>query len=295
MIRKLQNEPNVVLATIPQTGHLAKRKTAQVADAACVRLLYTCTVQDEGEAGDGAGRNLDGWAWSGEEWEMAQYVNEKSVSLAGEPASRRMARTGRIILYRLGAIVEICILIGVIVLFNAFPEKVGYYSSAVEPYLFVPLLTSAWMPFVPWLNVWWSLALMLALVKLVYGRWTQVLRLADMCMHLLSITVVAGVLLAGGITGAWGDSAVSVWSWLRPDLLTAGFKAVLALVLVALIVSFFSKLAKHGIAIPVLQWRPDGGGPRVRWIRFFSPSALRLGAVQGKELLKDARSPHDAQ
>ena len=79
---------------------------------------------------------------------MAEYVNGKSESLAGEPASRRIARTGRIALYRLGAGVEICILIGVIVLFNAFPEKVGYYSSAVEPYLFIPLLTPEWLAYI---------------------------------------------------------------------------------------------------------------------------------------------------
>ena len=223
---------------------------------------------------------------------MAEYANAKSESPAGEPASRRMVRTGRIALYRLGAVVEICILIGVIVLFNAFPEKVGYYSSAVEPYLFVPLLTPAWMPFVPWLNVWWGLALTLALVKLIYGRWTQVLGWADMGVHLLSIIVIAGVLLAGGLAGAGGDSALLAWSRQRPDLLAAGFKAVLALVLVALIVGFFSKLAKQGIAIPILQWRFDGAGPRLRWVQLFSPGALRLGAVQGKEPLKDARPPH---
>ena len=51
MIRKLQDGPNVVLATIPQTGHLAKRKITQMADAVCVRLRYTCTGPDEGEVG----------------------------------------------------------------------------------------------------------------------------------------------------------------------------------------------------------------------------------------------------
>ena len=226
---------------------------------------------------------------------MVEYVSAKSEPPAGESASRPMARAGRIALFRLGAVVEVCILIGVIVLFDAFPEKVGYYSSAVEPYLFVPLLTPAWMPFVPWLNVWWGLALALTLVKLVYGRWTQVLRGADMGVHLLSLVVIAGVLLAGGNAGAGGDSAISIWSPQRPDLLTAGFKAALALVLVLLVVGFFSKLARQGIAIPVLQWRSDGAGPRLRWIRLFSPSALRLGPLQGKEFLKDARSPHEAQ
>lgn len=226
---------------------------------------------------------------------MAEYVNAKSESLAGEPASRRMARTGRTALYRLGAVAEICILLGVIVVFNAFPEKVGFYSSAVAPYLFVPLITSAWQPYVPWLNVWWGLALTLALVKLVYGSWTQALRWADLGVHLLSIIVIAGVLLAGGIAGAGGDSAVSYWSWQRPDLLAGGFKAVLALVLVALVIGFFSKLAKQGVAIPVLQWRLDGSGHRLRWVKLSSFGAGRPGAIQGEELLKDTSPPDNAQ
>ena len=226
---------------------------------------------------------------------MVENVNANTGAQAGETESRRFARTGRIALYRLGTVVEICILTGVIVLFNAFPEKVGFYSSAVEPYLFVPLLTPAWQPYVPWLNVWWGLALTLALVKLVYGCWTQALRWADLGVHLLSIIIIASVLLGSGTAGAGVDSAVSVWGRQRPDLLAVGFKTGLALVLVALIASFFSKLAKQNTAIPVLQWRFDGSGPRFRWVRLSSSGGGRLGAIQGEELLKDSRSPHDVQ
>ena len=213
---------------------------------------------------------------------------------AGEPVSGRMARTGKIAVYRLLAATEICILIGVIVLFNAFPEKVGFYSSAVEPYLFVPLLTPAWLPYLPWLNVWWGLGLTLALVKLVYGCWTQVLRWADLGVQLLSIIVIASLLLGGGIAGIGGDNAASIWGRQRPDLPAVGLEAILALVLVALTVSFLSKLAKQGIAIPVLQWRFGGSRPGFRWVELFS-SGARRGAIQGEEFLKDARPPDDAQ
>ena len=49
------------LATSPQTGHLAKHKTAQVSDVVCFRLLYTGFVLDYGEAGGDAGRNPAGF------------------------------------------------------------------------------------------------------------------------------------------------------------------------------------------------------------------------------------------
>jgi hypothetical protein len=153
---------------------------------------------------------------------------------------------------RLLTVVEISILIGVIVLFNAFPEKVGMYSSAVEPYVFVPLLTPDWLPYIPWLNVWWGLALTLALVKLVYGRWTEALRWADLGVHLLSICVLASVIL--GYTFAGGHSSGVQQN---AGLMLVGFKALLGLVLVAQFAGFFSRLRRLGVSVPVLQWRFD--------------------------------------
>ena len=153
---------------------------------------------------------------------------------------------------RLLTVVEISILIGVILLFNLFPEKVGIYSSAVEPYVFVPLLTPEWLHYLPWLNVWWGLALALALVKLVYGRWTEVLRWADLGVHLLNICVLASVILnytlAGGGSGEIQQNA---------GLMLVGFKSCLGLVLVAQIASLFSRLRQSGVSVPVLQWRLD--------------------------------------
>lgn len=234
-----------------------------MADVVRARLLYTGFALEEGEAGDGAGKGLEGSTWSEEEWKMVENLDAKTEAQLGEAASRRMARTGRTILYRLLAAAEICILFGVIVLFNVFPERVGLYSSAVVPYLFVPLLTLAWLPYVPWLNLWWGLALILALVKLVYGRWTQALRWADLGVHLLGIVILASVILGGGFAGpesvgASVDNAASAWVRQQPDLLAMGFKAGLVLVLVALVVGFFDKLAKLGIPVPILQWRFDG-------------------------------------
>lgn len=155
--------------------------------------------------------------------------------------------------------VEICILLGVLVLFNAFPERIGIYSSAVQPYVFVPLLTPEWLAYMPLLNTWWGLALTLALVKLVYGRWTQALRWADLGVHLLSICVVASVILPWPLAGGAIAGLPSLTGAHQlADLPWIGFKSLLGLVLVALIAGFFTKLAKLGIAIPVLQWRFDG-------------------------------------
>jgi hypothetical protein len=193
---------------------------------------------------------------------MAENLNARSEAETGKASNRSMVRTGRTRTNRVLTAVEICILIGVMVLFNAFPEKVGIYSSAVEPYLFIPLLTPAWLSYMPWLNIWWGLALTLALVKLVHGCWTQALRWADLGVHLLGICVLASVILGGAVAGVHSggpstETGVSTWVRQSPDLLLVGFKSGLVLALVAMTAGFFTKLARLGVMIPVLQWRID--------------------------------------
>ena len=175
---------------------------------------------------------------------MAQEVS----SIAETRRATARSSGGRV--NRLLTVVEICILIGVMILFNLFPEKVGFYSSAVEPYVFVPLLTPEWLAFVPWLNLWWGLALALALIKLAYGRWTEALRWADLGAHVLSIFLLASVVLGYSLAGsASGEAHRSA------GLMLVGFKSCLGLVLVGQIVGLFSRLKRLGVAIPVLQWR----------------------------------------
>lgn len=193
---------------------------------------------------------------------MAENLNATTEGETGNASNRSMVPTGRTRINRVLTAAEICILIGVMILFNAFPERVGIYSSAVEPYLFIPLLTPEWLAYMPWFNIWWGLALTLALVKLVYGRWTQALRWADLGVHLLSICVLASVILGGAIVGVDSagistGTAASTWVQQNPGLLLVGFKSGLGLVLVVLIAGFFTKLARLGVIIPVLQWRID--------------------------------------
>ena len=171
-----------------------------------------------------------------------------------------MARAGGRRISRVWVVVEICILLGVLVLFNAFPERVGTYSSAVEPYVFVPLLTPEWLAYIPLLNIWWGLALALALVKLAYGRWTQALRWADLGLHMLAIGVVGSVVFGWSLSwldvGGAGVSLPSLASaYQHADPLSMGFESILGLVLVGLIVGFFTKLARAGLSFPVLRLR----------------------------------------
>ncbi len=173
------------------------------------------------------------------------------------------ARVGGSRINRVVTVIEICILLGLLVLFNGFPEKVGIYSSGVRPYHFVPLLTPEWLSYMVWLNTWWILALALASVKLVYARWTQPLRWADLGLHLLGIGVIASVIWGvpfSAVEAAGASAGVPTLgsSYQHADLLRIGVESALGLVLVALIIGFFTRLAKMGISMPVLRWRFGG-------------------------------------
>jgi len=107
---------------------------------------------------------------------------------------------------RLGAAIEICVLIALIVLFNGFRQRIGYYPSAIEPERFIPLLAPEFEQHMPWLNVLWSLSLAVALAKFGTGRWNYPLRWADVAVSVLCIVILArmvsgGPLLIGGMQG----------------------------------------------------------------------------------------------
>jgi len=184
--------------------------------------------------------------------DLVTGANEETGSVT---ARMRGSRINRVLVA-----VEICIVLVVLVLFNVFPEKIGTYSSATQPYVFVPLLTPEWLAYMPWLNTWWVLALTLALVKFVYGRWTQALRWADLGLHLLGICVVGSMVFGWPLSwldGGWASVSVPLLTSPHQyaDPLSMGFEPVFGLILVGLIVGFFTKLAKMGVSLPVLRLR----------------------------------------
>jgi hypothetical protein len=108
------------------------------------------------------------------------------------------------------AVLEVCGIFVLLLLFNVFPHKIGILVSAGDPDSFVALLTPEFQAHMPLLNLLWSLALALALAKLVYGRWTPSLRWMDLGLGLLSIYVLIRLLAGGPIVGVEaGQAAVA--------------------------------------------------------------------------------------
>ena len=77
-----------------------------------------------------------------------------------------------------------------IILFNFFPEKVGIiliHDGIVE---FVPLLGKGYTTYLPWLNLWWVLSVVLNVIVLRQGHWQMWTRWAEWGVNVLSLLVL---------------------------------------------------------------------------------------------------------
>jgi hypothetical protein len=96
----------------------------------------------------------------------------------------------------IGPTVSICLIVACAVLFNGFPQKVGYYRTIVDPASFVALLGPGFAAFLPWLNLWWALAFSLEVVHLALGHWTTATRwsrlVLDVACAMILVAMAAG-------------------------------------------------------------------------------------------------------
>ena len=98
-------------------------------------------------------------------------------------------------------VVDLTVIAAVSLLLNFFPERVGYWVSAVRPDSFVPVLSPDFggAP-LALLNLWLGLAFSLGLVHLALRRWIPATRLADLGLTALAVIALAA-LAAGGPIG----------------------------------------------------------------------------------------------
>ncbi len=112
-----------------------------------------------------------------------------------------------------GVVIGMAFLVAIIILFNAFPHKIGVYNFTPEFQGFIPLLAPEFQAHLSWLNIWWGLALALGGWQLAIGRWTPALRMADLGVNILAVFVLWQLVNGGpfiGLDPAW----VSQQTWL---------------------------------------------------------------------------------
>ena len=89
--------------------------------------------------------------------------------------------------------------------------------SATDINSFVPLLAPDFHTNMPWLNLWWGLALVLELAHLGLRRWQPLTRWADLGLDMLAGLILLQVMLQGPIL-LRATSAAAIWSqlWTQP-------------------------------------------------------------------------------
>jgi hypothetical protein len=143
-------------------------------------------------------------------------------------------------------LVGCCIVLASLVIFNAFPERIGLLISADNPASFVPLAPEFFREILPRLNAWWGLTLALAAVNLYYGRWTPGARIADLALTLFGIFIFVKVIATPLFAqhGAWlpADLAALTMPEQFLPVLTWLVKGVLGMAILGSLVSLVPKL-----------------------------------------------------
>jgi hypothetical protein len=96
-----------------------------------------------------------------------------------------------------GTLVEMILILALIVLFNNFPDKIGVIPSLTDPSSFKPLLAPEFQAHMPWLNVYWGLALSLCALNLALGAWNPFTRLAEIGLQALGAYILLRMITGG--------------------------------------------------------------------------------------------------
>ncbi len=99
-----------------------------------------------------------------------------------------------------GTIVEMALILVVLVLFDFFPDRIGFARSLTDPSSFRPLLAPEFQEHMPWLNLYWGLALSLCALNLSLGRWTLYTRWAEFGLSALAAYIMLRMVLGGPLT-----------------------------------------------------------------------------------------------
>lgn len=96
-----------------------------------------------------------------------------------------------------GTLVEMTLILALMVLFNIFPDKIGLVRSLTDLSSLKPLLAPELQVHMPWLNVYWGLALGLCALNLALGAWNRFTSLAEIGIAVLGAYILVRMILGG--------------------------------------------------------------------------------------------------
>jgi hypothetical protein len=133
-------------------------------------------------------------------WEAAEMAQTPMISMS-DRMGRMDVHQGRAgdRIRPLAPALSTVILVLLIVLFNFYPDRVGFYRRAGDMRTFVPLLAAEFQAHMPWLNAFWGATLALNGAKLISGRWRPWLRWAGLGLTSFGVIVACRLLLGDPI------------------------------------------------------------------------------------------------
>jgi hypothetical protein len=146
------------------------------------------------------------------------------------------------------AVFGICALVVLLLIFNYYPQRVGFWVSATDGLSFLPILSPAFFEqYLPWINLCWVLALGLNIAHLSLGRWTLATRLLDLALAFLALNVVVAMIFGPAIlaVGAQAASMDGAWTTTAQVVATALSMVtpfVLGVIALALVIDMIKKV-----------------------------------------------------
>jgi hypothetical protein len=86
-------------------------------------------------------------------------------------------------------------IVALVVLFNFFPQWVGFWAFGGGRWNGLPVLLPEFSTHLPLMNIWWASAFVLNVVVLVHGRWRRSTRFAELALGVLGIVVLLAIVL----------------------------------------------------------------------------------------------------
>jgi len=142
----------------------------------------------------------------------------------------------------------------VILLFNFYPDLVGFHSMVDGQWVHAPILSQEFFRYLPWLNVVWGLSILLNLLLLNRGSWTPWTRWLSVGISVITIMIMTTMLFGPDLL-VIDSNTVARLGWTVADAqdLEAVFNTLTRFILGIILIGELVDLAKS-------LWRILGKG-----------------------------------
>jgi len=142
-----------------------------------------------------------------------------------------------------GMILDIVLNLAALVLFNAFPQWIGFGVYVNGKWAFTSILAPAFFQYLPWIDLLWVLTAAMKIFVVSQGRWQAATRWASIALELFNIGL-AERMLTGPSLIAIDPAVLSGLAPMLDSLTNAGVRLALGITVVVMVVEVAKNLYK---------------------------------------------------